>query len=465
MSGSTLAGTQWILIPDPYQTPRRFWIMVRTGQPSMSESSLTVFVVAIVAVPLLGLAVPGSPPQVAHSCVVRELARKELTSENGTKIFVEPAAFASDRKGRILLAGPADLATVDSGDRTTRLVHNTIFGVVLDSRLNHHPIPNPVTGGEFIGVRAVAKDSSGWHIVFGHRATAQQPPEGVGMWAASAADVLWYGVFTGRTWTRLEQLPIPSEAVVYQLHASQLVASGDSLAFAVPVRTARDDRHTLLYERRNGVWTQEIIPTRTTVVEVAYSGSFGLVLAVVQADTTLQQDGGSLIIRHRTEGWRPIQRLVHGGSEGAVVSPSILFVGDTAIVSWYGSPPRPRGARTLQAHALLGVLNGTSARKIVLDSAVLGEPRALIPAMHNRSTRIWVTRHRSRGNAGTELRFVQDSAAGVHVLGSLPDPFAGYLSTVAVDRTRLVVSGLKYVPGKYLTTLLLQFDVACTGQK
>lgn len=428
----------------------------------MTDSQFAGLAVICLAIPLLALAVPDTP-NFAPSCAIREVARKELTTESGTKIFVEPATFASDAKGDILLAGPTTLLTIGSQGSTTDTAHNRIFGVVLDSDLNHRPVPNPVVG-EIIGVRATARAPSGWNVVLGERNT-RRPAGAVGTWE-NATDALWYGILTANTWTTVERLPMPPGAIVDQQFASRLVANGDSLAWAVPMRTSQGGRQLLLYERREGVWSYEVIPTFNVRAEVGYSARLGVVLAVVQPDTTLREDGSSLIIRTREGNWRPLRRLVHGRLEGDVLNPSLSFVGDTMVVGWYGSPPGPIGSRTLQARTIVGTLRDGETRNIVLDSAALGEQQAFIPAMLNQSVRLWVTRHASRGDSASELRFVEGSAGVARILLSVPDPFyAPYVSAVSTDSSRLVLTGLKYMPGKYITSLLVQFRVGCSSRR
>jgi len=427
----------------------------------MSESRFAALAVVSLAIPLFALA-DARPSDAAPSCVVREVARREIRTESGNKIFVEPLAFVSDGKANILLAGPVALFIVGPDGENTALQKNTIFGVVVDSRLQQRPVPNPMQG-EFVGVRAAARTSGGWHVVFGDTASSPRPATAVGTWSA-ATDALWYGVFSGQSWTTLERLPIPPGVIVGQQFASRLAARGDSLAWAVPMRTQRGERHLLLYERRNGTWSYEEISTRNAGAQVAYSDRLGVVLAVVQADTTLREDANSLIIRTREGGWRPLRRLVHGRLEGTVLNPSLTFVGDTMVVGWYGSASGPRGLRKLQARAIVRALRDPDTAKIVLDSSVLGEPQALVPAMQKRGVRIWLTRHVSPAGDASELRFVQDSGGVVRVLQSVPDPFYFNVSAVSIDSSRIVVSGMKYIPGKIFISLLLQFQVDCRSR-
>jgi hypothetical protein len=426
----------------------------------MKNSRFAALIILTATIPLIALGV-SEPSDIEQRCVVRELAQRELTTESGRKIFVEPVSFVSDANGDIFLVGPSDISTVDSSGSTTDVARNAIFGVVVDSHLNHYQVPNPIAP-EVIGVRAAATASSGWHVVFGQTASSQQSAPSSPGWVGGA-DFLWYGVFSGRTWTMLERLPTPPGATVYQLFASRLATNGDSLAMAVPMRNSRGEPHILLYERRKGVWSYEIIPTVNSRAETAYSAHFGLVLAVVQPDSTDRQgDGGSLIIRTRAEKWQPMWRLVHGRLEGEVLNPSVSFIDDTLIVGYYASSPGARAFRGLQAREIVGALQTREARTIVLDSSVLGESEPLIPVIHDHRVRVWITRHHSPASAYSELRFLQETADVVNLLRSMPDPFTAYVSAVSIDSSRLVVSGLKYVPGKYVASLLLQFRVNCS---
>lgn len=389
-------------------------------------------------------------------CSVREIARTELVTHDGKKLFVEPSAFVSDRNGNILLAGPVDIMTVDSHQITTDTTHNRIFGVVIDSSLRHHAIPNPVAG-EISGVRAAPRKRSGWHVIFAEtdRANSSHAAEG-----PVQAVSLWYGVIVDNKWTAFQRLAIPHGVSVYQLFASQLASSGDSLAWVVPIDNAQGRRQLLLYERINGVWSYEIIPSFNSRAEAAYSKDFGLVLAVVQPDSVPgESDGGSLIIRKRSGNWMPYKRLVLGRKEGPVVNPSLSFFEDTMVVAYYSFSGQPQHRR-LEARSFVGSLSA-DLKPFVLDSAVVGEQGPLAPAQNARNVRIWVIRHILQNGAASELRFLRDSSNTTQLLSVAADPFAAYVSTASASSSTILVSGLRYVPGKYIASLLIQFRHTC----
>jgi hypothetical protein len=64
----------------------------------------------------------------------------------------------------------------------------------------------------------------------------------------------------------------------------------------------------------------------------------------------------------------------------------------------------------------------------------------------------------------SEIRFVSDSAQSAVVLGRTPNPYVTSIAATAPAPSELLVTGLHYIPNKYIESLLLRARVECRGK-
>jgi hypothetical protein len=301
------------------------------------------------------------------------------------------------------------------------VARDSLFGVVIARDGRTRTVESPIPGKLLGSIRALDRSDGGWDVVFAEMipADTSPPPNPVAR--------LWYGVYDGRRWNSVEQLPLPADTRVHSLHASQLVRHGDTLVWALTASTPGYNRDVALFERRGGHWVSEIVPTRGAgYPSVAYSDSLGLLLAVVRADPRWNNpdsarggfDRSSLFLYGQDPTWRILRRIAHGVAE-PVDHPSFVQSGEKLVLSW-----EVQADTRNEARAVVDVLHGPPDVVVVLDPSFAGHPpvRSIdLPGGNH----LWITRHNPGGESPSQLRFLRASGPGVTLLGHLPSPFLG----------------------------------------
>lgn len=420
---------------------------------------------------------PASP-----SCTVREVSRERLTTRDGHPLYIEPVVLVPSTGGDVLLAGtPNYLWKLDRSGTAVAGAADSIFGVVIDQDGRVRVVPAPVDAAYIVGIRAVARDDGTWAVVFAELEDEYEIPEGPGPVAH-----LWFGVLRGTEWVSLERLPRPSGGgVLRPIRSSSLARSGDTLAWAVPVKMTELISRIAFFERRDGRWSSELVGGPATpdsrpeagsihgalYPTLAHSDTLGLVLSVVQSDLAYPDgDHNSLLFFVRNHEWRRFRRVILGARDGPVHHPSVSFSPRGDVVTWWTrivrSAPaeqhaggrRPRIRR--EARAMVGRhLETRSTNAITIDRSIAN---SVVPLTTPAGRHLWVTDHVALPSREREIRFIGIHADTATVFGRIPNPFTGPFGAVWTLPSTVLISGpLLKREKKYVGTLLLRVRIDC----
>ncbi|HYW05855.1 MAG TPA: hypothetical protein VE913_02800 [Longimicrobium sp.] len=401
------------------------------------------------------------------ACAVREISREKLSVEDGLAMYVEPVALESSG-GDVLLAGaPNYLHRRVPGGRARHVPSDSLFGAVIAPDGSARTVRSPIPTKRLGSIRALGRGDGTWDVVFAELIPTERssPPD--------TAARLWHGVYDGRRWTLMEPLPLPPNTWLHARDASALVRHGDTLAWAVEGSTPGFNRDVVLFERRSGRWSYEIVPTRgASYPVIAYSDSLGLLLAVVRADskwgnpdsTRGGQDGNSLFLYTRHPTWTISRRVAHGIHE-PVDYPSLVRSGDNVVLTWRAETEG--GAET---RAVVNVLNGPPDQVVVVDSSIAGwrSGSSMVVPLGNH---LWITRHAPPGGHSSELRFLRASPRGASAVGQLPSPFLSRFIATSVGPSDVLLTGTleefsREDPNRpdLVVSLLLRVRVTCDSR-
>jgi hypothetical protein len=395
----------------------------------------------------------------AGGCAVRELSRARLVVEERRELYVEPVALAANPRGDALLAGRPNYLWKRSRSGEAKLVgRDSVFGAVIAADGTARTIRSPVPAWLLGTVRVLGRKDGGWDVVFAelrpYARSTEHPP-----YTDSVAH-LWHGVYDGRRWTSLEEIPPPPQVQLSSGGASALVRWGDTLAWAVRTR-AKPPGYSIdvaVFERRNRRWSHEIVPTRSTAyVALAHSAS-GPVLAIVAPDETERQDRNSLFLWVRQPTWKSLRKVVSGTREGPVHHPSLIASDDQLVLTWAAS--RDRAAQP-ELRAIIGALRGPPDRVFVIDSssfragAYLGLPGG--PHM-------WIANHNLSEHA-REVRFVRIAGQEAVPAGSAPSPFLGGFGASTIGTSEILLAGAVWDDTEQMpVSLIVRMGVSCPTQ-
>jgi hypothetical protein len=274
---------------------------------------------------------------------------------------------------------------------------------------------------------------------------------------------LWYAAFDGSRWSPLEPLPVPPDVSLSPIFTSSLVRVGDTLAWALTPAMRQGRRDISLFRRVEGRWTRETVPTGTAVdVELAHSDSLGLVIAVVQPDSTVLPDGNSLLLWNRQPDWRIVRRLVHGSGEGRVHAPSLVHTFEGLLATWW----TPVGEGPQTRHELRARYIGPAESMepmITLDPNVpLGSETS--PVLWGHGVPLWVSEHEP-GQAGQrgagEIRYVSVAGRRALEVARIPNPYRMRSAAASPASGELLVTGMEYRDNRFAFSLLLRVRSDC----
>lgn len=400
---------------------------------------------------------PGSGVASLQECRLHEVSRQRLTAPGGRPLYVEADAFVADGRGNVLLAGtPNYLWKVSPQGEIIGLTADSVFGAVIARDGTARLVPAPMDPKRIRGIRAAARPSGGWDVVF-----ADVPADSS---TSTRAERLWYAAYDGSRWSALEALPVPRGAMLEMSFTSSLVRSGDTLAWALTPAIGPSRRDVSFFQRVGGRWTHEAVPTTNAAdVDLAHSDSLGFILAVVQPDLRLQEaDGNSLLLWTRQPDWRIARRLVHGRGEGRVHDPSLVRGLGGLIATWWS----PVGQGTETRHELRARYVDAQAPvqpAIVLDSDVpLGSETA--PVVLQGRVPLWMSTHRLSADPrrdSSEIRFVTVAGGEALEVARLPNPYRMRSAVAAAAPGEVLVSGMEYVENRFAFSLLFRMRVGC----
>jgi hypothetical protein len=242
--------------------------------------------------------------------------------------------------------------------------------------------------------------------------------------------------------------------------ASSLRRSADTLTWALPIEIPGVMPGVIVYERKRGRWRYEIVPTGYAQVDVAYSDSLGLLLAVRQADLEQQRDGNSLFLWARDPSWRVVRRVMSGTIEH-VHKPSLGFVRDEGMLSWEAEVHAPDGSRRREIHAMAGDIQHRNQTVVTVDSSVVPMHPFYVLQASGRF-RLWISDHLRTSDRQREIRVVQQLGDSISVLAQFRNPFIGSFGATVTDRDDVLVTGaIRDDEREIVTSLLLRLRVQC----
>lgn len=209
---------------------------------------------------------PGSVPQ-SERCQLRVLDSARVRVGDSIDVYIEPTAFVPAGKSLLLAGSPNYVPRPDAHQRPgDRLAIDSIFGAVRGPDGVWVAIPIPRQVRHFGGVRAVASGEGRWHVVFIEIPTVMQEYRMDGATIAA-----WHGVLTQRGWEQLERLPLPHPDTVDVLNASALLRRGDTLTWALRLRTpeTRSAGGVGVLEARRGHWSFRLVEPHALTVNAA----------------------------------------------------------------------------------------------------------------------------------------------------------------------------------------------------
>ena len=398
----------------------------------------------------------GTGTAALQACGMRELSRHRLTVEGGRPLYVEADAFVADGRGDVLLAGtPSYLWKVSPAGEINGLTPDSIFGAVIARDGSSRVVPAPIDPRLIHGIRAAGRPDGGWDVVFAEVPLSDRSAR------VDSVVRLWHGVFDGGHWTAFEEIPRPGDVPLDPQFTSALVRREGSLAWALVPPTSYDPKDVVLVQQVDGRWTHETVPTGFAVdVDLSYSDSLGLLLAVVQPDTSLRSDGNSLLLWARQPGWRIVRRVVHGYGEGRVNFPSLVRTPHGLLASW-STASEPRWHLLAKA-VVLDEEQNASATTLDSDISLWSEAPPLILSG---GLPLWVTHHGtdSEGTAANDVRYVSLAGGEVLELGRTPSPYLMRLAAVEPGPGEVVVTGMEYQENRFAFSLLLRMRLQCDG--
>jgi hypothetical protein len=400
----------------------------------------------------LGATLAEAQSAVNAQCSAQELGRTEL-SVNGGRLYIEPVVLS--RSGsQILLAGTPNYIVFSPQDAATpiRFYSDTIFGALIGPNGSLRLVAPPIPGKKMLGIRAAVRSDGKWEIVFAEILAGTdfaQPEVVVGLWHATLTDTAWSGI---------EQLPLPDEGPLRVLTASALVQQGDTLAWAIELKT-RDGGAAAVFERRGGTWSYTLLHfAQLGAIQLTYVDRLGIVLLAAHPDQALSRDNGSLFMYAKDSAWRGLRRVVRG-DDGSVITPQIEPTPTGYVLSWSILPFVSKLGNATRA--IIGNIQRSDAPFLTIDSSTTHfVPVVLIGGMV-----FWVTEHVDNATHSRELRLITAVLGVPKVVARVPAPYDGYFGAVATDQSTVLVAGpALHRSDRFptLTTLLIRFRAQCT---
>lgn len=402
-------------------------------------------------------------PDAGHpECTVAEVSRRPLIVEGGRSLYVDAQTIAPSRSGEVLLAGHRTVLFSDNaGERAVVDGVDAVMGAVVRPDGMAHTIPLPLPERRIANISARERVDGGWDVVFAElRGDPRDPPE----LERDTVARLWHGVYDGRRWRTIEQIPPWPDTLNLAPRGAPLVAFDGRLAWALPFSTTHNLHGVAVFERRDGRWRLETLgTTMVAYISLAYSGEGILQAAVVAPDTSLPKpatDVNSLFLWERRLAWRRSMRLVQGGREGATYEPTLNSPGDgSTVLTWVAEPDGER-----RAHAMVDPFGANPAPPLVVDSRVSFWGYA-IPLVTGADRHLWVTDHQLSDSRQSHIQFHGIENGAPSLVGEMPSPFLGGFRAAPVGKSDVLLSGTEVLPGeKAMVTILVRVRVKCTSE-
>lgn len=387
-------------------------------------------------------------------CAVREVSRQRITIAGGRQVYVEPVAVAAASTGLLVVGRPVYIWAQDQQGNAMLQPSRHAIGVIIDRYGEARIIPAPVNANLVSGIRAVTLPNGKWGMVFAELT----PPVDTTTVPKDLAARLWYGIYDGSSWSKLDELPRPRNMELHPFLSSSLARNGDSLAWAMTATTPAGNTDVVVIERRHQHWSFSTIPTQDAgYVDASYSKTLGLLLAITRGDPLIPAEGRSLVLYARQPQWKLIEKIVPGIPSG-IHSPVFSTTTEQNSLSWLALVQDPAGARFAAVTTSRGVDEGGQ-RLITVDSAVA---EGFTHLYTSEGYRLWLSDHAPAAGGQRMLRFSRDSAGAVSVIGQIANPFSGRFGATAYDPFNYAVVGpLVDLTQGTVVSLLIRAQARC----
>jgi hypothetical protein len=362
-------------------------------------------------------------------CRIEKRSEQPLRVAGSKPFYVEGSGIGESDGDVLLLGSPLYLHDLSSGELRRESV-DTLLGAVLVEDGSARAVRSPIPSRLATDIHVLGRGAGTWDVVFGEAAPR---PENSDL-AADTTVRVWHGVYDGSRWRSLAVVPFPEGTYPLTQASSELVRRGDTLFWATPVQVGAR-RAIAVLAFHDGRWTSELVGS-WGYGYLGDGGADGLLLAVVQGDTTLMSDANSLFLYTRAPTWALV-RKVAAGSAGLTGNPAFFLGPRGLFLAWEADIPGGRELRVLHdpLHAPLSQVQ-------VVDSAyATWRP---VRAIATRNGPIWIVDHFSEQTGMRQVRFVSGFDGVPREIARWPSPFwqgiAGFRAT-SLNPNEAMLSG------------------------
>lgn len=348
--------------------------------------------------------------QADANCAIETRATEPIRLTDQRSIYIEPMAFARAAATYALAGEPTYVWTRQNGVFEPQVdTSGSVIGAIFTDTGAVIPLPKPPLQGTVTDIR-LTRHGAGYAALF-----ALVSRQGVSSMERTFLGY-WFGYTDGTSWSSLEPIRLPPSGEPISRHASALIASGDSMRFAVPFTVAKREDLLVLTRTARG-WQWDLTAT-TGVAYVALTVRAGRhLLYVVRPDPTRRSDANSLSLFVDVDGrWTSRGFVLHGGSR-LVHHPWIVERGDERILAWE-EQDETAGTRNARAARLLA--DGGLGTVVTLARSI----EDLFPVHGATDDAQWVVSHRP-DNAEPSLALIEWNGGRPIVRDVVVNPYTG----------------------------------------
>jgi hypothetical protein len=370
----------------------------------------------------------GPTAPTASTCVAPQPILAPARIDRDHLLYVEQETVTAQSDGRVLVAGrPVFLwARRKPSTRAYDLnEQDTLMGMTITPPSRVRPLPSPIPGRPFAGVRSAPLPDGWWLVTFAEVIPAP-PPVGnrvIAMWAAET---------DGSAWRALEKLP-PVADSLFVAEGSELVWRNGRVLLAIPA-THDHERRVVVFARDSGRWSARSHYFGTANYVAVASSPSRDILAVVRLDTTERADRNSLFIYSKLpsdSAWSQGYRLVRG-LEHPVRDPILRTDGDLLRLSW-----RSLSVDQRERTGMFVTLNAMG--DSITSPATFARDVQLLYYSARGPHGVWVTS--DYGSPASTLRFVERAGSAPPTPArEVPTTYRGLVGLAVTKRFAVVIA-------------------------
>ena len=272
-------------------------------------------------------ATPRGPSATGFHCLDTAATVTPARMDARHLIYVEQQTVASQRDGRVLVAGSPVFVWRDDTDHYELLKVDSLFGMVIDSVTSSvRAVPSPLPGRALNGMRAAPLPDGWWLVTFGEVSPAQMPRHPI-------VKQMWAGETDGTRWRSLQALPVVGDSLDSMRMSS--LAWRDGRARLAVLYDREGWTYGAMYSLDSGRWTARAENLRLTdYVDFSLSATHDL-MALVRPSEDGPFDTSSLFLfakQPAETAWTRKAWIVVGG---VYPTRDPLFSGDAhRVLSW-----------------------------------------------------------------------------------------------------------------------------------